>query len=89
MPPFFDAIAEGVEFDALPWTFADLDFDSSDLEFTNHTHLTVSDEQFRSFSDAILAFWKAVPANVSGSQITNIPKWFETAILKDRAERKQ
>ncbi|MER8798649.1 hypothetical protein NKH75_31600 [Mesorhizobium sp. M0984] len=28
----------------------------------NHTHLKVSDDQFQTFSDAIVAFWRDVPA---------------------------
>lgn len=61
----------------------------SDTKYRDHTHLTVSDNQFRSFSDAILAFWRDVPENVVESKMTDVPDWFGKAILKDRAESQQ
>jgi hypothetical protein len=59
------------------------------VEYCNHTHLKVSDEQFQAFSDAIVAFWRGVPENVLSSQTTDVPGWFEKAILNDNATRKQ
>jgi hypothetical protein len=44
----------------------------------------VSDDQFQAFSDAIIAFWRDVPENVVDGQ-TQVPDWFEKAILSDRA----
>lgn len=61
----------------------------SGTKYRDHTHLTVSDNQFQSFSDAILAFWRDVPENVVYSQLTGVPDWFCNAILKDRGESEQ
>jgi len=61
----------------------------SDTKYRDHTHLKVSDGQFQAFSDAILAFWRDVPEKVFDSQLTDVPDWFDKAILKDRAEPQQ
>jgi hypothetical protein len=61
----------------------------SDMKFRDHTDLNVSDEQFQEFADAIIAFWRDVPENVFGSQITSVPDWFEKAILKQTNTRKR
>lgn len=61
----------------------------SGFEYRDHTHLKVSDEQFQAFSDAIVTFWQDVPENVFSSQTTDVPGWFEKAILNDQAKRKQ
>lgn len=61
----------------------------SDTKYRDHTHLKVSDDQFQTFSDAILAFWRDVPENVVDSQVIDVPDWFDKAILKDRAEPQQ
>ena len=61
----------------------------SDRKYLDHTHLKVSDDQFQAFSDAILAFWRDVPESVFDSQLTDVPDWFDKAILKDRAESQQ
>lgn len=55
----------------------------------DHTHLKVTDQQLTSFSDAIIAFWKAAPENVKEAEVTELPSWFETAILKDQTEQAQ
>lgn len=60
----------------------------SDTRYRDHTHLQVSDDQLQAFSDAILAFWKDVPENILDSQLTDVPDWFEKALLKDRANSK-
>jgi len=60
-----------------------------DTKYCNHTHLKVSDDQFQTFSDAILAFWRDVPENVVDSQVTEVPDWFGNAIQKDHAEPQQ
>lgn len=54
--------------------------------YRDHTHLKVSDDQFQAFSDAILAFWRDVPDNVTDVQVTEVPDWFGKAMSKDRAE---
>jgi hypothetical protein len=56
------------------------------IDFVDHTHLKVSDEQLLAFSDAIVAFWKGVPENVFASQVTTVPDWFEKVISKDRKQ---
>ncbi|MBN8517756.1 MAG: hypothetical protein J5X22_11265 [Candidatus Accumulibacter sp.] len=61
----------------------------SGFEFRDHTHLKVSDEQFQAFSDAIVAFWQDVPESVFSSQTTDVPGWFEKAILSDQAKQQQ
>ena len=58
-------------------------------EHRDHTHLRVSDDQFEAFSDAIVAFWQAVPENIFESKINDVPDWFGKAILKDRTDHKQ
>lgn len=60
----------------------------SGIECRDHTHLKVSDEQFQAFSDAIVAFWQCVPENIPSSQTTDVPGWFEKAILNDHAKLK-
>ncbi|TDX22186.1 hypothetical protein [Rhodovulum visakhapatnamense] len=57
------------------------------IDFLDYTYLKVSDVQFQAFSDAIVSFWKDVPENISESDVTSVPAWFEKAILKDRAEK--
>jgi hypothetical protein len=61
----------------------------SGTEYRDHTHLKVNDEQFQAFSDAIVAFWRDVPENVFASQTTDVPDWFEKAILNDRDGQEQ
>ncbi len=56
-------------------------------KLVNHTHLKVTDDQFQAFSDAIIAFWRDVPENVSGGE-EQVPDWFEKAILSDRAVKR-
>jgi hypothetical protein len=60
----------------------------SDTKYRDHTSLKVSDDQFQAFSDAIVAFWRAVPENIFESQITDVPDWFGKAIIKDRTNSK-
>ncbi|MER9764158.1 hypothetical protein [Mesorhizobium sp. M0138] len=57
------------------------------LDLVDYTNLKVSDDQFQAFSDAIVAFWRDVPASVAGSEISKPPEWFKKAILGDRAVR--
>lgn len=49
----------------------------------DHTDLKVTEEQIHAFSDAIVAFWQAVPENISDIEDDGVPKWFEKAFLKD------
>jgi len=59
----------------------------SDLRYRDHTHLKVSEEQFQAFSDAIVAFWKAVPECIWESKVKDVPDWFGKAIMKARTSQ--
>lgn len=59
------------------------------VDYRDHTHLKVSKDQFKAFSDAIVAFWNAVPENIFESQVKDVPDWFGKALLKDRAGQPQ
>ncbi|CAN7727147.1 MAG: hypothetical protein E5X49_17090 [Mesorhizobium sp.] len=61
----------------------------SNLEYRDHTHLKVSDDQLQAFSDAIVSFWQNVPESIFDTQVGEVPGWFEKAIQKDQADRKQ
>jgi len=61
----------------------------SDVEHRDHTHLKVSKDQFQAFSDAIVAFWQAVPENIFESKVNDVPDWFGKALLKDRTGQRQ
>ncbi|MHB0777092.1 hypothetical protein [Halomonas sp. WWR20] len=56
----------------------------SDLDYLDHTHLSVSDDQLQAFSDAIVAFWKDVPENILNHKDIEVPSWFERAMSDDR-----
>ncbi|MHA6643683.1 hypothetical protein [Mesorhizobium sp. A623] len=60
----------------------------SNMEYRDHTHLKVSDDQMQAFSDAIVSFWQNVPENIYDTQVNDLPGWFEKAIQKDRANSK-
>lgn len=49
----------------------------------DHTNLKVDDGDIERFSDAIIAFWRAVPENTFQSQITGEPAWLLKALRKD------
>ncbi|MFN9749294.1 MAG: hypothetical protein ACK53K_07685 [Burkholderiales bacterium] len=55
----------------------------------HHTHLKVNDGQLDAFSNAILAFWRNVPNNVSDSCWTDVQKWVDTMdqILEKKKKR--
>jgi len=53
------------------------------VEFLDHSHLFVSDEQLQEFSDAIVSFWKDVPSKIFAREGMNVPAWFEKARSKD------
>lgn len=61
----------------------------SDMELCDQTHLKVTEYQFQAFSDAIVAFWEAVPENIFDSQVKDVPDWFGKALLKDRTREPQ
>ena len=59
----------------------------SSIEYRDYTHLKITDEQYKAFSDSITAFWQDVPENVFDSQITDMPDWFGNAILNSAARK--
>lgn len=58
------------------------------IKYCDHTNLKITEAQFQAFSEAILSFWRDVPENILDSQATNVPDWFENAIVKDRADHR-
>lgn len=58
--------------------------DYDDMEWLDHTNLSVSNEQIQQFSEAIIDFWKDVPDEILNSSVASIPDWFEKALLKDQ-----
>lgn len=69
--------------------FAGLGGGFFDPKHRDHTHLKVSDQQLQGFTDAIVNFWRDVPENIFGSQLANVPQWFENAYKKDQANAQQ
>ena len=65
------------------------DGSASSLQFCDHTHLRVNEDQVQAFANAIIEFWKVIPQNTFASQLASVPAWFENAILKDRADHTQ
>ncbi|VWD65303.1 hypothetical protein [Burkholderia contaminans] len=61
----------------------------SSVSYRDHRQLKVSDDQFQTFSAAIVAFWRDVPETVVESQLTDVPDWFGKAIVKDRGDFQQ
>jgi hypothetical protein len=53
------------------------------MDFLDHNHLFISDEQLQEFSDAIVSFWKDVPSNIFDREGITAPAWFEKARSKD------
>ncbi|MCK0106844.1 hypothetical protein [Marinobacter sp. S0848L] len=53
------------------------------LEFLDHNHLYVSDQQLQEFADAIVEFWKDVPSTIFDSADITAPVWFDKARAKD------
>lgn len=56
---------------------------ATDFEWLDHTHLSVSDDQIASISNAIVGFWKDVPANIFDRDDLEPPAWFLKALKKD------
>ena len=55
-----------------------------ETEYLDHSHLRVTSQQIREFSEAIVAFWRSVPENTLDSQVTKIPEWLQKTMLKER-----
>lgn len=58
--------------------------DYDDMEWLDHTNLSVNNEQIQRFSEAIIDFWNDVPSEILNSSVASIPDWFEKALLKDQ-----
>ncbi|WP_043527834.1 hypothetical protein [Litchfieldella xinjiangensis] len=56
----------------------------SDLDYLDHTHLSLSAAQLHDFSDAIVAFWKDVPKNIFVREDLEVPGWFARAMSNDQ-----
>lgn len=56
---------------------------ATNLDWLDHTHLTVSDDQIKRISDAIIEFWKDVPPNIFDHDGLNPPAWFLKALKLD------
>ncbi|BBB24615.1 hypothetical protein [Amphritea japonica] len=65
-------------------TFGD---DFFELDFLDHTHLSITDAHVEEFSSAITGFWEDVPKTILKSQDFIVPNWLESAILKDLNSR--
>lgn len=60
------------------------------FRFLDHTNMKVMDKHLEQFSLAILEFWHAVPKEMWIKQgAVDVPKWFEKAYRKDRAEHER
>ena len=49
------------------------------LEFFDHTHLRITDDDFDRFTGAIPDFWKEIPTYIRTSAFKKFPKWLEDA----------
>jgi len=58
------------------------------IDLADYTNLAVTEEQIHGFSAAIVAFWNDIPKNTFDNQVSELPKWFEKAWLKDRSGKK-
>lgn len=45
----------------------------------DHKHLSVTDKQFRAFSEAIVSFWRNVPENIYDDKNSSAPQWLSKA----------
>ncbi len=61
----------------------------SGVYYRDHTHLKVSRDHFQAFSDAIVAFWQAIPENTLESEVKGVPDWFGKALLKDQSQKEK
>ena len=58
---------------------------SGPLDFRDHTDMQVTDEHLDKFSESIVEFWTATPAEMPLPESWNVPDWFAKAVMKDRA----
>ena len=63
-------------------------FDDTELEwrldFKDHTHLSVSDQQVEEFSNCIVEFWMQLPERIFETNKTALPAWFVKAIASEQ-----
>lgn len=58
--------------------------------YLDHTNMAVTEKHLEQFSKAILDFWQSVPKEMWIKQDEiEVPKWFEKAFQKDRAEHER
>jgi hypothetical protein len=53
------------------------------IEYADHADLYVGSEHIDEFSDAIVAFWEAIPEHITEAELKTAPKWFHDAHQKD------
>ena len=61
--------------------------DPTDAIWLDHTHLAVSNEQLDEFSSSIVEFWQSLPESIYGNAGETTPRWFDSALERDIAER--
>ncbi|WP_421852654.1 hypothetical protein [Novosphingobium sp.] len=54
----------------------------------DYSSLAVSDDDLLRFADAITAFWNELPENIFFSQVSQVPKWLDRALRKEREDRR-
>jgi hypothetical protein len=82
---------EGISLDELKEKYPEFVPDPLGGEYRSrhldHSNMKVTDEHLEQFSSAILEFWRAIPEEMwIRQEESEVPKWFEKAYLKDRAE---
>lgn len=54
--------------------------------YLDHSDLILTDDNFQTFSDAIVTFWQSVPNKIYCSENTTFPNWLNEAIKKKQKE---
>lgn len=72
----------------LPDPFGEHSFGHYDATQADHTHLRITDEQIKGFSDSIIKFWLSIPERTYDSDDLNAPQWFMDALKKDTAAKR-
>lgn len=55
--------------------------------YVDYEDLYVKTEHIDEFSDAIIAFWNAVPENITDKDLSLVPDWFGKALQKDNSQQ--
>lgn len=65
-------------------TLSDESRNMMNLDWLDHSSLTITDVHVAEFSEAILAFWQALPENLYLRHDTELPKWIEKAFNNEK-----